>query len=61
MAIKIPLIEKDSGTGFVSLNKDLHPNFIINSVMPIQGESAVRTTMLCICLLITKWACGVIW
>jgi hypothetical protein len=35
------IIEKDSGAGFVTLDKDLHPNFIDNSVMPAQGQSAV--------------------
>jgi len=35
------IIEKDSGAGFVTLDKDLHPNFIDNSAMPAQGESAI--------------------
>jgi hypothetical protein len=35
------VIEKDSGTGFITLDKDLHPNFIDNSAMPAQGESAI--------------------
>jgi hypothetical protein len=35
------IIEKDSGAGFVTLDKDLHPNFIDNSAMPPQGESAI--------------------
>jgi hypothetical protein len=35
------VIEKDSGTGFVMLDKDLHPNFIDNSPLPPQGESAI--------------------
>ncbi len=35
------VIEKNSGAGFVTLDKDLHPNFIDNSVMPAQGQSAI--------------------
>jgi hypothetical protein len=35
------LIEKDSGDGFVTLDKDFHPDFIDNSVMPAQGQSAI--------------------
>ena len=35
------LIEKDSGTGFITLDKDFHPDFIDNSPMPAQGQSAV--------------------
>ena len=35
------VIEKDSGSGFVMLDKDLHPNFIDNSPLPAQGESAI--------------------
>ncbi|TRX35233.1 hypothetical protein [Flavobacterium restrictum] len=35
------LIEKDSGAGFVTLDKDFHPDFIDNSTMPAQGQSAV--------------------
>jgi hypothetical protein len=34
-------IEKDSGLGFVALDKDLRPNFIDESPMPPQGQSAV--------------------
>lgn len=35
------VIEKDSGTGFVMLDKDLHPNFVDNSPLPAQGESVI--------------------
>jgi hypothetical protein len=35
------IIEKDSGAGFITLDKDLHPNFIDNSTMPAQGESTI--------------------
>ncbi|MBC7524485.1 MAG: hypothetical protein H7239_08625 [Flavobacterium sp.] len=35
------LIEKDNGAGFITLDKDLHPNFIDPSPMPAQGESAL--------------------
>lgn len=35
------LIEKDSGDGFVTLDKDFHPDFIDNSTMPSQGQSAL--------------------
>jgi hypothetical protein len=35
------LIEKDSGNGFVTLDKDFHPDFIDNSPLPPQGQSAV--------------------
>lgn len=35
------VIEKDSGKGFVTLDKDFSPDFIDNSPMPAQGESAV--------------------
>jgi hypothetical protein len=35
------VIEKDSGAGFITLDKDLHPNFIDNSAMPAQGESTL--------------------
>lgn len=35
------LIEKDSGHGFVVLDKDLRPNFIDNSPLPADGESTV--------------------
>ena len=35
------MIEKDSGSGFVMLDKDLRPNFIDNSPHPAQGESAI--------------------
>ena len=35
------VIEKDSGSGFIVLDKDLHPNFIDNSPMPSSGQSAV--------------------
>jgi len=35
------LIEKDSGAGFVALDKDFSPDFIDNSPMPAAGESAV--------------------
>jgi hypothetical protein len=35
------IIEKDSGAGFNILDKDLHPNFIDNSAMPAQGQSAI--------------------
>jgi hypothetical protein len=35
------VIEKDSGAGFVTLDKDLHPNFIDNSTMPAQGQSSI--------------------
>ena len=35
------VIEKDNGTGFVMLDKDLRPNFIDNSPLPTQGESAI--------------------
>ncbi len=35
------IIEKDSGAGFITLDKDLHPNFIDNSVMPLGGQSAI--------------------
>ncbi len=35
------LIEKDSGNGFITLDKDFHPDFIDNSPMPTQGQSAV--------------------
>jgi hypothetical protein len=35
------VIEKDSGNGFITLDKDLHPNFIDNSTMPVQGQSAI--------------------
>ena len=35
------LIEKDNGGGFITLDKDLHPNFIDLSPMPAQGESAL--------------------
>lgn len=34
-------IEKDSGSGFVMLDKDLRPNFIDNSPLPAQGESVI--------------------
>lgn len=35
------VIEKDNGAGFVTLDKDFSPDFIDNSPMPAQGESAV--------------------
>ena len=35
------VIEKDSGNGFLVLDKDLHPNFVDNSPLPTSGESAV--------------------
>ena len=35
------LIEKDSGVGFVTLDKDFYPDFIDNSTMPAQGQSAI--------------------
>lgn len=35
------LIEKDSGAGFATLDKDFSPDFIDNSAMPVQGESAI--------------------
>jgi len=35
------LIEKDSGEGFITLDKDFHPDFIDNSNMPAQGQSAL--------------------
>lgn len=35
------LIEKDSGAGFVTLDKDFHPDFIDNSILPEQGQSAL--------------------
>lgn len=35
------VIEKDSGKGFLVLDKDLHPNFVDNSPLPASGESAV--------------------
>jgi hypothetical protein len=35
------LIEKDSGNGFLVLDKDMHPNFIDNSPLPPVGESAI--------------------
>lgn len=35
------VIEKDSGNGFIVLDKDLHPNFIDKSDLPPAGESAV--------------------
>ena len=35
------VIEKDSGEGFAMLDKDFSPDFIDNSVMPAQGESAI--------------------
>ncbi len=35
------LIEKDSGAGFITLDKDFHPDFIDNSPLPAQGQSAV--------------------
>ena len=34
------IIEKDSGNGFVMIDKDLHPNFVDNSPMPSHGTSA---------------------
>ena len=35
------LIEKDSGNGFVMLDRDFVPDFIDNSPMPARGESAI--------------------
>ena len=35
------LIEKDNGAGFLMLDKDFSPDFIDNSAMPAQGESAI--------------------
>ena len=35
------VIEKDSGAGFETIDKDLQPNFIDNSVMPAQGQSTI--------------------
>ena len=35
------LIEKDSGSGFVFLDKDSRPNFVDKSPMPAAGESAL--------------------
>ena len=35
------IIEKDSGNGFLVLDKDMHPNFIDNSPLPPAGESAI--------------------
>ena len=35
------VIEKDSGSGFVTLDKDIHPNFIDNSPLPEVGVSVV--------------------
>lgn len=35
------LIEKDSGEGFVLLDKDLHPNFVDHSPLPEAGSSAI--------------------
>jgi hypothetical protein len=35
------IIEKDSGSGFIMLDKDLRPNFIDISPMPAQAESAI--------------------
>jgi hypothetical protein len=35
------IIEKDNGAGFITLDKDLHPDFIDNSTMPTQGESQI--------------------
>ena len=35
------VIEKDSGHGFLVLDKDLHPNFVDNSPLPASGESAI--------------------
>ncbi|MEC4047995.1 hypothetical protein OX284_001020 [Flavobacterium sp. SUN046] len=34
-------IEKDTGKGFVSFDKDFNPNYVDNSPMPPLGESAV--------------------
>lgn len=34
-------IEKDIGAGFVTLDKDFSPDFVDNSAMPAQGESAI--------------------
>lgn len=35
------LIEKDSGAGFVTHDKDFHPDFIDNAAMPAQGHSVI--------------------
>lgn len=35
------LIEKDSGNGFVTLDKDFHPDFIDNSPLPPTWQSAI--------------------
>jgi len=35
------LIEKDSGTGFAMLDHDFVPDFIDNSALPAQGQSAI--------------------
>lgn len=35
------LIEKDSGNGFMALERDFVPDFIDNSPLPAQGQSAV--------------------
>jgi hypothetical protein len=35
------IIEKDSGAGFVTLDKDFHPDFIDNSPLPAQGQTAL--------------------
>ena len=35
------LIEKDSGNGFTTLDRDFVPDFIDNSVYPAQGQSAI--------------------
>lgn len=35
------LIEKDSGSGFMTLDKDFHPDFIDNSPLPEEGKTAL--------------------
>ncbi len=35
------LIEKDSGQGFITLDKDFHPDFIDNSPLPAPNQTAL--------------------